>query len=99
MDHFCYACFMFVFVMLSCLFLALLWSPAARTLTSWLSYLLCFLVFCHFSIWCSGSIMVLDCIDSKLCLPLSLVIFWITFATMHVCLFLELVDTQDYILC
>ena len=28
----------FVFVMLSCLFIAALWSPAGKELTSWLSY-------------------------------------------------------------
>ena len=28
MDHFCYICF--VFAMLSCLFIAALWSPAAK---------------------------------------------------------------------
>ena len=32
MDHFCYACF--VRVMLSCLFIAALWSPAGKGLTS-----------------------------------------------------------------
>ena len=32
----------------SCLFLASLWSPAGKGLTSWLSCMLCFLVFCHF---------------------------------------------------
>ena len=34
MDHFCYKCF--VFVMLSCLFIAALRSPAGKGLTSWL---------------------------------------------------------------
>ena len=43
MDHFCYLCF--VFVMLSCLFIAALWSPAGKSLTSWLSCVLCFIVF------------------------------------------------------
>ena len=32
---FCYLCF--VFVMLSCLFVAALWSPAGKGLPSWLS--------------------------------------------------------------
>ena len=31
---FCYLCFLFVFVMLSCLFLAALWLPAAKWLSS-----------------------------------------------------------------
>ena len=48
-NHFCYLCFMFVFVMLSCLFLAALWSPAGKGLTSRLSCVLSFLLFCHFS--------------------------------------------------
>ena len=34
--------------MLSGLFLAALWSPAKKGLTSWLSGVLCFLMFCHF---------------------------------------------------
>ena len=37
-----------VCVVLSCLFLAALWSPAGKGLTSWLSCVLSFLVFCHF---------------------------------------------------
>ena len=36
-----------VSVVLSCLFLAALWSPAGKELTSLLSCVLCFLVFCH----------------------------------------------------
>ena len=36
---------MLVCVVLSCLFLVALWSPAGKELTSWLSCLLCFLVF------------------------------------------------------
>ena len=34
--------------MLYCLFVAALWSPAGKGLTSWLLCMLCFLVFCHF---------------------------------------------------
>ena len=30
LDPFCYLCFMFVFIMLSCLFLTALWSPAGE---------------------------------------------------------------------
>ena len=33
MDHLCYLCI--VFVMLPCLFIAALWSPAGKGLTSW----------------------------------------------------------------
>ena len=36
MDHFCYFCI--VFVMLSHLLIAALWSPAGKSLTSWLSF-------------------------------------------------------------
>ena len=39
--------FAFVFVILSCLFLVALRSPAGKGLTSWLSFVLCFLVFYH----------------------------------------------------
>ena len=46
----------FVFVMLSSLFIAALWSPAGKGLSSWLSCMLCFIV--------SGSGVLLDCIDS-----------------------------------
>ena len=35
MDPFCYLYFMFVFYMMSFLFLAALWSPAGKGLTSW----------------------------------------------------------------
>ena len=54
----------FVFVMLSNLFIAALWLPAVKGLTSWLSCVWCFTVFCHFPMWCPGSGVVLDCIDS-----------------------------------
>ena len=43
MDHFCYLCF--VFVNLSCLFIAALWSPAGKGLISWFHCVLCFLEF------------------------------------------------------
>ena len=45
MDFFCYLCF--VCVMLSCLYIAVLWSPAGKPL------------------WCPGSGVVLDCINSR----------------------------------
>ena len=38
MDHLCYLCF--VFVMLSHLFIAALWSPAGKGLTSWLLFVM-----------------------------------------------------------
>ena len=37
-----------VCVVLSCLFIVTLWSPAWKELTSWLSCVLWILVFCHF---------------------------------------------------
>ena len=39
---------MLVCVVLSCLFLVALWSPARKGLTSWLACVLCFLKFCLF---------------------------------------------------
>ena len=47
-GSFCYLCF--VFIMFSCLFIAVLWSPAGRALTSWLSWRMwCFIVFLSLS--------------------------------------------------
>ena len=61
MDHLCYLCF--VFVMLSRLFIAALWSPAGKGLTSWLSFVMfnCVLSLSDV-VSCSG--VVLDCIGS-----------------------------------
>ena len=42
MDHLCYLCI--VFVVHSCLFIAALWSPAGKGLTSQLSFVM---------LWCS----------------------------------------------
>ena len=58
-------------VMLSCLFIAALWSPAGKGLACWLSCVWHFLVFCHFHMWCPRSDVVLDCINAWY-LPLSL---------------------------
>ena len=38
MDHLCNLCL--VFVMLSCLFIAALWSPAGKRLTSWFLFVM-----------------------------------------------------------
>ena len=38
MDHFCYLCL--VFVMLPSLFIAALWSPEGKGLTSWLLFVM-----------------------------------------------------------
>ena len=63
MDHFCYLCF--VFVMLSCMLIAALWSLAGKGLTFWLSCssMWCFVVFLSLSIWCPGLGVVLDCVN------------------------------------
>ena len=46
MDHLCYLCL--VLVMLSRLFIAALWSPAGKRLTSWLSFVMLNCVFVIF---------------------------------------------------
>ena len=58
MDHLC-----LVFLMLSRLLIAALWSPTGKGLTSWLLFVM-FIVFCHFPMWYPGSDVVLDCIVS-----------------------------------
>ena len=45
MDHLCYLCL--VFLMLSRLFIAAMWSPAEKVLTSWLLFVM-FIVFVTF---------------------------------------------------
>ena len=59
MDHFCYFCF--VFVSFSCLFIAALWSPVGKGLTSWLSCMTFVMFYCVFvtfpcgglgQVWC-----------------------------------------------
>ena len=56
MDHLCYSCL--VFVMLSRLFIAALWSPARKGLTSWLSFVMFNCAFITFpygilgKVWC-----------------------------------------------
>ena len=62
MDHFCYLCF--VFVKLSCLFIATLWSPAGKVLTSWLSCL----VFVTFPYGALGHVWYLIVSISDICL-------------------------------
>ena len=51
-----------VFLMLLRLFIAALWSPAGKGLTSRL-LLVIFIVFCYFPMWYLGSGVVLDCIS------------------------------------
>ena len=61
-DHLCYLCL--VFVILSRLFIAVLWSPTGKGLASWLSFVMFNFVFVTFPLWYPGSGVVLDCIDS-----------------------------------
>ena len=61
MDPFCYSCFLSV--MLSCLFIASFWSLAGKRPLGSLERGV-FLCFYHFLVWCPGSGMVLDCINS-----------------------------------
>ena len=58
-------CIIFV-IFVSCLSCFLVCSlPAGKGLTSWLSCIRdVFLCFCHFPMWCPGSGVVLNCIDS-----------------------------------
>ena len=60
MDHLCYLCL--VFVMLSRLFIAALWSPKGKGLTSWLLFVM-FIDFIN-PIWYPGTDVVPDCIFS-----------------------------------
>ena len=63
MDHLCYL--YLVFFMLSRLFIAALWSPAGKGLTSLLLFAIMFFVtFPCGILWYPGSGVVLDCIDS-----------------------------------
>ena len=61
MGHLCFLCL--VFLMLSRLFIAVLWSPAGKGLTSWHLFVI-LLCFCYFPMWYPGSGVVLDCIIS-----------------------------------
>ena len=61
MDHLCYL--WLVFVLLSRHFIAALWSPEGKGLTSWLLFVM-FTCFCHFPMWYPGPGVVLDCVDS-----------------------------------
>ena len=61
MDHLCYLCI--VFVMLSRLFIAALWSLEGKGPTSWPLFVM-FIVILILSHWYPGTDEVLDCIDS-----------------------------------
>ena len=63
MDPFCYK--FFVFVTLSYLFIAALWSPAGKRANILaLLYVMFSCVFVTFPLWCPRSGEVLDCLDS-----------------------------------
>ena len=53
-----------VFLMLSRLVIAALWSPAGKELTSWLLLVMFIVSFCYFPMWYPWSGVVLDCIVS-----------------------------------
>ena len=61
MDHLCYLCI--VFVMLSCLVIAALWSPEGKGLTYWLLFVM-FNVILLLPHLYPGTGVVLDCINS-----------------------------------
>ena len=62
MYHLFHLCL--VFVMLSRLFIAALWSLAGKELTSWLLLVMFIVFLCYFLMWYPGSCVVLDCIVS-----------------------------------
>ena len=64
-DHLCYLCL--VFVMLSRLFIAALWSPAGKGLTSWLSFVIFNCVFVAFPCGILGQVWYLIVLIPDLC--------------------------------
>ena len=65
MDHLCYLCL--VFVMLSCLFIAALWSPAGKELTSWLLFVMFNCIFFTFPYGILGQVWYLIVSTPDLC--------------------------------
>ena len=65
MDHLCYLCL--VFVMLLRLFIASLWSPAGKELTSWLSFVMLNCVFVTFQCGILGQMWHLNVSIHELC--------------------------------
>ena len=59
-----FLCVCLVFLILSRLFIAALWSNAGKGLTSWLLLVMFIVFFFYFPIWYPGSGVVLDCIFS-----------------------------------
>ena len=66
MDHFLLFTFCVCHVFLS--FIAALLLPAVKKLASWLSCIRSSLVFCHFSMWCPGSGVMLDVSIPDICI-------------------------------
>ena len=54
MDHLCYLCL--VFVMCSLLFIATLWSPEEKGLTSWLLFVMFIVIFVTFPFGILGQV-------------------------------------------
>ena len=65
MDHLCYICL--VFVMLSGLFLADLWSPAGKDLNSWLLFVMLNCTFVTFTCGFLGQVWYLIVLIPDLC--------------------------------
>ena len=75
MDHLCYLCL--VFVMLSRLFIAAVWSPAAKGLTSWLLFVMFNCVFITFPCGILGQMWYLIVSFPDLCrLPYLDIFYW-----------------------
>ena len=65
MNYLCYLCI--VFVMLSGLFIAALWSPAGKWLTSWLLFVMCISIFVTFQCGILGQVWYLIISITDLC--------------------------------
>ena len=74
MDHLCYLCL--VFVMLSRLFIAAVWSPAGKGLTSWLLFVMFNCVFVTFPCGILGQVWYLIVSFPDLCRHSYLDIFY-----------------------
>ena len=65
MNRLCYLCL--EFLMLSCLFIAALWSPAGKELTSWLLFVMLNCVFVTFPCGIQGQVWYLIVSNPDLC--------------------------------
>ena len=65
MDHWCFLCL--VFLMLSGLFIAALWSPARKGLISWLLLVMCIVFFFTFPCGILGQVWHLIVLFPDLC--------------------------------